>query len=150
VNAVWLHPSTDVGYDAICEFVAKRIWGKVKPFSTGTAMAIVDGEKVVAGVIFNNYDPDAGVIEISAASDTPRWLTSNITREMFNYSFDELGCQAVVMRVATDDTRVNRILKAWGFERYDIPRLRGRDEAEAVFVLGDDVWRDNKFNRGHK
>ena len=147
MNTVWLHPSKDVGYDAICEFVSERIWGKSRDLPLGTAMAIVEKGKVVAGLVYNNYDIDAGVIEISGASDTPRWLTKPILKEMFEFPFDELGCQAVIMRVDTRDGRLSRILKAIGFVRHDIPRLRGRNEAEALFVLGDDVWRDNKFNK---
>jgi hypothetical protein len=39
------------------------------------------------------------------------------------------------------------MLNAYGFERYRIPRLRGRDEAENVFVLTEENWASNKFNR---
>lgn len=148
MTPVWAHPATSPGlYEAICEFVAVRIWGKVKPFPHGTAMAVADGQTIIAGLVFSNYDPDAGVIEVSGASDKANWLNRAVLKEMFGYAFDQLGCQAVVMRVDPDNRRLNRILTAYGFTRHDVPRLRGRDKAEAFYILGDDSWRANGFHK---
>src|SRR5690606_2224075 len=80
----------------------------------------------------------AGAIEVSGAADTPRWLTKKVLWEMFAYPFEHLGCQIVVMRVSTENTRLHRILTAYGFECYRIPRLRGRHEDELIFTLTDD------------
>lgn len=134
-------------YNAICGFVSERIWGEQRPFPSGTAMAVSDAGMIVAGVVFSNYDKDAGVIEISAASDTQRWLTRPVLAEMFGYAFDQLGCQAVVMRVDPGNARLGRMLMAYGFSRHDVPRLRGRDRAEAFYILGDDAWRANGFHK---
>ena len=49
------------------------------------------------------------------------------------------------MRVDPANKRMSRIAEAFGFKRYDIPRLRGRHKAEAIFTLGDDEWRAGKF-----
>jgi RimJ/RimL family protein N-acetyltransferase len=147
--AVWSHPSQGPLYSAMVEFLAVRIWGKIKPMPEGTIMAVAKGGVIVGGALFNNYDPDAGTIEISAASDDPRWLTRPILWEMFSFPFDQLGCQAVLLRVDPANTRLARILAAYGFVRYDIPRLRGRDKGEAIFILTDDAWRANKFHKEH-
>lgn len=99
--------------------------------------------------IFQNYDKFNGTIEISAASIATRWLSRGILHEMFAYPFNQLGCQAVILRCADTDKRMARILPAYGFNRYDIPRLRGRDKPEAIYVLGDDEWHANGFHKEH-
>lgn len=110
-------------------------------------MAVAHGEEIVAGMVYCNYDKDAGVVEISGAADTPRWLTRPVLHEMFSYAFDELGCQAVVMRVDPGNSRLDRMLRAYGFTRHDLPRMRGREKAEAIYILGDDIWRANGFHK---
>ena len=145
MTPVWFH--NDENFDKVCAFVARRIWGKEKPFFGNTAMGVVDGERLVAGLVFQNFDDEAGVIEISAASDSKRWLTRPVLFDMFSYVFTQLGCQAVVLRCDPENTRLGRILTAYGFDRHDIPRLRGRNKTEALFILGDDVWRANGFHK---
>lgn len=110
-------------------------------------MAVIENEAVIAGAIWHNYEPDSGVIEISAAATTKRWLTRTTLGVLFGIPFKEWGCQAVVMRVSDHDEALHRMLKAYGFERYRVPRLRGRDEAENVFVLTEENWASNKFQK---
>lgn len=110
-------------------------------------MAILDGDTLIAGMIYHNWEPDAGIIEISGAGIDKRWLNRETLRRMFDVPFKDWQCQAVVMRVSDHDRPLHRMLTAYGFDKYSIPRLRGRDEGENVFVLTDDAWRENKFNR---
>ena len=117
------------------------------PFAQGIAMAVVHGGAMVAAAILHNYDAEAGVIQISAASDDKRWMTRPVLRGLFGYAFNELACQAVVQRCDTGRNDLARMFKAYGFKRYDIPRLRGRGKAEAVYVLSDDDWRASKFQQ---
>lgn len=145
MTPVWGH--NDNAFAVISDFVSTRIWGKPRPFLGNTAMGVISGKDLVAGVVFSNYDSDAGVIEMSAASDNARWLTRPILWGMFSYAFRQMKCQAVVLRTDPANTRLARILTAYGFDRYDIPRLRGRDKSEALFILADDVWRNNGFHK---
>lgn len=127
------------------KWVAQRIWGKANDFGPGAAMGVLSDQGPVGAVVFHGYQPNEGVIEMSAAGD--HWLSRPVLREIFAYVFGQLGCQAVVMRVDPENKRMCRIASAFGFQRYDIPRLRGRHKAEAVFVLGDDEYRASRFAR---
>jgi len=132
----------------LAKWVADLIWpNKRRDFGKCQALAVIDGDTLIAGMIYHNWEPDAGVIEISGAGTDKRWLTRETLRVMFSIPFKEWDCQAVVMRVSDRDEALHRMLTAYGFQRYRIPRLRGRDEAENVFVLTDEAWRSNKFNR---
>jgi RimJ/RimL family protein N-acetyltransferase len=128
-------------------FVSKRIFGNPRNMMGNTAMAVIKGNDFLGAAIYQNYDHDNGTIEISAASKSARWLSRSNLLEMFTYPFLELGCQAVVLRCDPDDSKLDRIFKAYGFNRYDIPRLRGRDKSEAIYILGDDEWRNNGFHK---
>lgn len=109
-------------------------------------MGVFDGETLVSVHLFNNYQPEAGVIEMHGASITPRWMTRKTLRELFTYAYERAGCQSVVMRVSERNKRLHRQLKAYGFKHVTIPRLRGRDEAERIYWLTDDAWRVNGFH----
>ena len=133
----------------LSKWVAKFIWpnGGHSGFGNCQAMAIIEGNDLIAGCIFYNWDPECGVIEISAASTDKRWMSRPILKEMFEFVFLGCHCQAVVMRISDENKPMHRIAKAYGFEQYVIPRLRGRNANENVFVLTDDAWKTNRWNR---
>lgn len=134
-------------YQPLVGFITSRIWGREVPMTDGTVMAVAEGSQIIGACLFHNWQPDEGVIELTSASVSPRWLNRRVLRAMFGYAFDTLKCQAAVMRVDPANVRMCRIASAFGFKRYDIPRLRGRDKAEALFILGDDEWRAGKFSK---
>lgn len=132
-------------YAPLARFITERVWGGEQAMTEGTVMGVADGGKIIGACLFHNWHPDEGVIEMTSASASARWLSRPVLRAMFGYAFDTLKCQAAVMRVDPENKRMCRMAAAFGFKRYDIPRLRGRNKAEALFVLGDDEWRCGKF-----
>lgn len=132
---------------AVGDFVSVRIFGRPGLIDQYVAMAVVDRGRVIAGVLYNNWHPENGVIELHAASADKRWLTRPVLKAIFAYPFDQIGCQLCVLRVSERNTPMLRIARAYGFNAYPIPRLRGRDEAECILTLTDDDWRSNRFNK---
>lgn len=123
-----------------------RVWPHCR------TLGVFDGDQLKAVVVYHNWDPESGVIEISAASTSKRWLTRPVLREIFAYPFDRLAYQMVVARVSpknqTESGRGTvRIFRSFGFNEYRIPRLRGRDEDEIIFTLTDDQWRSNGYHK---
>lgn len=119
-----------------------------RPFTAPyTTMGVFDGDNIVAAIVYNNWQPEARVIEFHGAGITPRWLTRPVLHAMFEYPFEQLGCQMVVTRNSERNTRLHRQLRAYGFDSVVIPRLRGRDEGECIFWLTDDDWRANGFQK---
>lgn len=135
--------------EKLARLVADRIWpGKGKDFGKCQAIAVfLYDDELAAGLIYHNWDPDAAIIEISGASWANGWLTRPVLAAMYGYPFIDCGCQAVVQRVSDEDTAQHRMLKAYGAEHYRIPRLRGRDKAENIFVTTREAWQSNKFSR---
>ncbi|AGA64507.1 hypothetical protein B488_05150 [Liberibacter crescens BT-1] len=131
---------------AIAHFVMERVPACAGGWERFTSMGIVNDDVLVAGVIYHNYCPLAQVIELSGASDDRRWLNRFILQAIYHYPWDELQCQAVVHRVPDDDQQ-HRWLPLLGGVRYRIPRLRGRNAAENIYVITREAWMNNKFNK---
>ncbi|TJU85572.1 MAG: N-acetyltransferase [Mesorhizobium sp.] len=147
MNMIWGTANTPEIRDGLVNFVGSRIEGGERGFGECVAMGVIDGGELLGAVIYHNYNPEAGVIEISGAATHSRWLTRQVLWAMYNYPFNEAGCQMVVQRSSEKDIRLARILTAYGFESYKIARLRGRTEDEIVYTLTDDRWRNNGFHR---
>ena len=141
--------------DGIAAFVGSRIEGGYRGFGRHMSMGVIDGDRLLAGVVFHNYNPEAQVIEFTAAAITPRWLNRPTLWAMFNYAFNTAKCQMVVMRVseanrAWNGRGIQRILKAYGFKETRIDDLRGKGVAELIYTLTDEAWASNGFHRQHE
>lgn len=116
-------------------------------FGNCTAIGVAENGDLIGGTVFHQYSPEAGVIEMSSAAVSPRWLAPKMIRAIFGYVFDQIGCQAVVMRVHENNTRMVRIAQKFGFDGHLLPRLSGRDAGLWVFILTEEQWRDHKVHR---
>lgn len=132
---------------AVGEFVSHAIFGRGGQIGGYAAMAVVDDTRIIAGVLYNNWHPENGVVEMHAAAVDKRWLTRPVLKAMFAFPFDQMKCQMCVLRVSENNKAMLRIAKAYGFREYVIPRLRGRNEAEHILTLTDDDWRANRFHK---
>lgn len=137
---------------AIGDFVSWEVWNQPGAFRDFGSLGIVDdraesGPKLVGGVIFHNWDAKAGVIEISAAATTPRWLTPRVLRTMHEIPFVQFGCQMIVQRNSANNTRLHSQLRRLGYSEQRFPRLAGRNEDQIIWWLTDDAWRDCRLYR---
>lgn len=137
--------SSPVQNKAVGDFVSTGIWGKPDEITQYCSMAVLDGPDLIAGTLYHNWHPEAGVIELSSFSLSKRWLTRRVIRAMFALPFVRLGCQLVVLRVSERNTGMCQIARTFGFTEVYIPRLRSRDEGEFIFSYTDDQWRQSKY-----
>jgi hypothetical protein len=93
-----------------------------------------------AGVVYHNWNPAKLSIEMSVASRSARWMTRERARLIFDYPFEQIGCELVWGR--TELPIIGRVFKALGGDGYVIPGL---------FTLTVDqwrLWRDERLNHG--
>ena len=134
--------------DGIIRFVARQIEGAERGFGNCVTMGVVDGNRLIAGMVFHNYSPKSRTIELSGSATSKRWLTRSVFNAMFGYAFNQVGCQMLVARHSEHNKRLRRMWNAVGATEYLIPRLRGENEAEAIATYTAEAWREGKTMRG--
>lgn len=132
--------------DTVAAWVALQL-GFTRGFGPCVAMGVANDSGLIGGVVFHNWSPEAGVIEMTAASTDPRWLNREVLREVFGYAFGKAGCQLVVWQVSEHNARTRRLAERLGFEGHTIPRLRGRDDDGIVFTLTAETWSAGKYGK---
>jgi hypothetical protein len=135
--------------ELVAGFVAQLIPHCRRGFGRCRTIGVVDGARqLVAGIIYHNWDPEAGIIEISgAALPGVHWLSRRTLMHMFGYPFIACGCQMVVQRTPADNELLLGVLARYGYAFVPVPRLFGRDRDGVVCLLTVEAWKDNKFNR---
>lgn len=132
----------------VAAFVASLIPGCERGWSACRAIGFLDDAgRLEAGVVYHNWEPENGVIEISAASTHRRWTTRDRIKLIFGYPFDGLGCRLVVARIAESNRRARRIWRSLGADEFVIPKLRSPTEAECIYTLDAETWRASKLSR---
>lgn len=130
------------------EFVAQHIPGCERGFGECQALGFYDGNgEIEAGIVYHNWQPEAGVIEISAASINRTWLNRERLRAIFDYPFNVAGCRMAVARIGEANARARRIWRSLGADEFVIPKLRSPTEAEIIYTLSAETWADSRLSR---
>ena len=107
-------------------------------FGPCVAGAVIRHGRIAGMMVFHNWVPEHGVIDISAAAEDPRWLSRRADLfELMAYPFRH--CQ-MVKAVTAPGTVAFRMAQKVGATIHEIPRLRGRDAAGVICTLTDDAW----------
>jgi RimJ/RimL family protein N-acetyltransferase len=130
----------------LCDFVSIRVWGKTDQFGPCGSLGIIKKGVVIAVVVFHNWQPDDGTIELSAAADDPRWLTRTVIRQIMSICFEQHGCQQVFTRQAVDNERAIKIYRYMKFTEILLPNMRGKGKDEILMLLTKDEWDSHFMN----
>ncbi len=96
----------------IIPWVASQL--DVSDFGPATAIGVVRGNSLVAGVVFNNFRwPN---IEMSIASTTPLWCTKEALAGLFAYPFVQLNCRRATATTKATNQPARAFLCRLGFE----------------------------------
>lgn len=133
--------------ERVCAFVAAQPgFERDLEFGECQALGFFIGGELVAGVVFQNWNPKAGTIEISAAATDSRWMSRKSLQRVFGYVFDTAGCQLCVLQVSEHNERMRSIARRLGFSEYLIPRLFGRNSGGVVYTLTAEDWASNRIS----
>jgi RimJ/RimL family protein N-acetyltransferase len=119
-----------------------------RTFDHAKAIGVMDDDRLIAGIVYHNWEPEAGIIEIStAALPGSGWYTRETMARMYQYPFQDISCQMVVGRVRAENESLLRIMATIGYTFFLIPRFFGRNEDGVIATLTYEDWAANKFNR---
>ena len=138
--------------EAVAAFVAQMIPEcRERGFGNCSAIGIQDETGLLGGLVYKNWQPELGTIEISgAALPGTNWFSRRTIQVMHDYPFYQLNCQMLIMTTRADNAIVLRILSAIGYTFHYIERLAGRDQDGIVCTLHDDQWEASKYNINRK
>lgn len=107
------------GHDeAISQWVAERIPHVGEGgFGPCAALAVVGRDKVLAGVVYHDYQPDHGTIQLSMAADSPMWAKRSNIKALLSYPFEQLGVFKVWTATPIDNTRAIVVNEHIGLKR---------------------------------
>lgn len=139
------------GHDAeIAKFYDLFAHGQIASphFGHCKTIGVIDKEgKLVAGLIYYNYNKNSAAIELGVASITPRWLNRAVYRRMFEYPFIECGCQMLYVRIRADNERLLSVVARMNFDLIYVPRMFGRNDDGVYCTLTDDQWLDSNVSK---
>jgi hypothetical protein len=142
------------GQDRLVADAVAQLIPHVGPGGFGDAaktIGVIDEEgRLIAGLVYHNYDPQAGTIEISGAATNSRWLSRETIKRMYQYPFHTCGCQMIAQRTPADSERLLGQLAEYGYTFIKFPRLFGRHRDGVICTLTYEDWCDNRFNKKFK
>lgn len=112
-----IHDGVMYGQDElVASFVAKRAARSERGFGPCVALGHIRHNKLIGGVVFHNYRPEDGDIEMSLAFDRPPTPSRATLRRVFGFPFQQLGLNRITIRIAADNRPVIRLTKGYGFK----------------------------------
>ena len=134
------------------EFVAA--WTKARiavmkggSFGPSTALGVMDKGKLIAGVVYHDWQPAFKTIQVSCAAESPRWAVRGIMSEILDYPFRQLGVNRIVSITAGDDERTRRFLEGLGMTLEGLGVEGFGDKDAAFYRLLKREWEVGRFHK---
>ena len=97
----------------VAAWVGKRVG--VDCFGLCVGIGVARHGQLIAGAIYNNYRPPC--VEVTFASDTPRWASKENISCILSYPFVQLGCLRVNAYTKANNSRARTFLTRLGFDQ---------------------------------
>lgn len=130
---------------AVLAFMREHL-SRVKDWGPCSTLGVLRDGALIGGLVFNNYHPEMGDIEISAAFTTGAWFRPRTLRRVFAFPFDDLGCRRLTDHVPRKLKAARRFAEKAGFKLEGVKRggfdgrqdliLYGMTRAECRFLKG--------------
>ncbi len=102
------------GDERVARWVGEKLMKDPKAFIPCMAIGIEREGKLIAGVVYNKYEPEL-LIEMSIASVDKSWCTRHNLNALFTYPFAQLRLKRVQALCSAKDEGVQMFLKRLGF-----------------------------------
>src|SRR5262245_3401366 len=112
---------------------------------SGMTIGVLDRATLIGGVIYNNWHPQYGTVEMTAAATSPRWLSRDTLWKIYEYPFLTLKCQLVTAHTPTDNIALLDQLERLGYEGVELPRMFGRDRGCMACWLTAERWMSQRY-----
>jgi RimJ/RimL family protein N-acetyltransferase len=87
----------------------------VSDFGPCEAIAVMNGEYIIAGVVYHDYQPTCASIQLSMAAESPMWARREIIAQLLDYPFNQLSVNRVWTATPIENTMALRVNRKIGF-----------------------------------
>ena len=124
------------GRDAeVAEWVDARIDISGDGFGPCSAIGVAT-DRLIAGVVYHDYQPGFQSCQMSMAADVPTWARRDIIAGLLAYPFAQLGCWMVAALCQTENDLACRTNEHIGFKRKTIiPHAFGPKRHAVLFQM---------------
>lgn len=144
-------PTLIYGHDAaVAQWVAQHIPDVLDDGFSGPVAAIgIATDHLIGGMVYHDYQPKFGTIQLSMAATSPIWARWPIIHALLSYPFDQLGCFKVWTATAADNEKALKVNTHVGFTREAIlaHQLGHKRHAVIMRMLRPDYLR--KYGDAH-
>lgn len=132
---------------AVAGWVANRIPGCDRGFGECQALGVVSDSGVLcAGVVFHDWSPERGIIELSVAATNRRWLTRKVANVAMGYAFSV--ARIAIAQTAEWNKPARRVFRSLGGVEYPIPDLWADGVAGIVMTVKPEQWAESRLCDG--
>jgi len=86
-------------------------------FSSPVTAIGVATDHLIAGMVYHDYQPKFGTMQLSMAATSPMWARREIIHALLSYPFDQLGCQKIWTATALENVKALKVNEHVGFKR---------------------------------
>ena len=137
------------GADAeVAEWTANLI-PHVEDFGPCIAIGVQSRGRLIAGVVYNEFNPRYGIIQLSMAAVSPMWARKEIIAELLHYPFEQLGVYKVFTAIPADNAMAIKVNSHVGLKREAVLAHHFGKKRHAVImrILRPDY--DRLYGDGH-
>ena len=134
-------------WPAINKFVNDKIGGS-RFDDNYTAIGLIDNDKLIAGVLYSNYNGPN--IVASIAGEGKRWLTREFLWFMFYYPFEQLGVKRITTCVEQANVVSQHFTEHLGFQIEVIMKDAGRTGDLLMYRMFKDECRYLERQHGNR
>lgn len=114
----------------------------------GIFEVVGDSGRRMSAVIFHDFQPSCGTIQVSCASVTPYWASPNVLHDLLSYAFDTNGVRKLWMAIPHDSEDVISFNLHLGFKQDAILRYHFSETQHAVILsMLESEFRQSRWAR---
>lgn len=127
--------------DIIAPWVWDRVGGTYNP-NGDVAIGLAENGRLIAGVVYENYHPQASVAMHVAAEPGKQWATYKNLKIWFTYPFEQLQVTKVIAPVKESNAVARKFNERLGFtEEARIKDACGADNDLIIYTMTKDRCR---------
>jgi RimJ/RimL family protein N-acetyltransferase len=138
-------PKTEPEREYLCAWAAHKVGLDLGDFGVGAQpIGFIVTEKLEAVAVYHNYR--GGCIEISFATQSPRWANRGAIEAVFAYPFRQLDVRRLTAITKKQNRRVRKLLEGTGFILEGKLRAAFPDDDGCLYAMTRDYYLRSKWN----